>query len=100
MARIEKNGGFNALPIGYKRGNPIPLDTTAVWYSFEEMENYAKNGATAYVGQILTLVLEGDQTVVETYVIQNMAGDLGQVGGVIEWNDKYLQPKETIEEEE
>ena len=99
MAQIYKEKNYMGLPMNIARGNPLPLDTTAVWYDRAAMEAYAKNGDTAYVGQILTLVLEEDQTVVETYVIQNMAGDLGQVGGLITWTD-HLQPKEIIEEEE
>ena len=81
MAIIKKDGGYNALPIGYKRGNPIPLDTTAVWYNFTDMENYAKESPTAYVGQILSLVLEDSKTV-ETYIIQ-YDGSLSRVGGLI-----------------
>jgi len=50
MAIIKKDGGYNALPIAYKRGNPIALDTTSVWYSYSDLETYAASGATAYVG--------------------------------------------------
>lgn len=62
-----------ALPMNIKRGNPIPLDTTAVWYNKTELENYAKNGATAYVGQVLTLVAGGK---CEAYMISNEIGTL------------------------
>jgi hypothetical protein len=58
MAIIKLDGGYNALPISYKRGNPIPLDTTAVWYDFDELQTYAQSGVTAYVGQVLSLVSE------------------------------------------
>ena len=58
MANILQNAAYMALPMNIKRGNPIPLDTTAVWYSKTELENYAKTGATAYVGQILTLIAD------------------------------------------
>lgn len=73
MAVILKNGGSMSLPIAIKRGNPIPLDTTAVWYAKADLEDYAKTGATAYVGQILTLI-EGGQC--EAYMISNEAGTL------------------------
>ena len=56
MAIINQNGTYMALPSAIKRGNPVALDTTAVWYTKSAMEEYAKNGATAYVGQILSLV--------------------------------------------
>lgn len=32
MATILNNAAYMALPMNIKRGNPIPLDTTAVWY--------------------------------------------------------------------
>ena len=75
MATIEKNGAFMALPMNIKRGNPIPVDTTLVWYSKSELETYAKSGATAYVGQIVTLVNEASNTA-EVYMISNTAGTL------------------------
>ena len=79
MAIIKLDGGYNALPISYKRGNPIPLDTTAVWYDFEALETYAKSGVTAYVGQVLTYV-DSTNSTATAYVIANVAGDLEPIG--------------------
>jgi hypothetical protein len=73
MAKILTDSGYMALPINIKRGNPIPLDTTAVWYNKTELEAYAKTGATAYVGQILTLVADNK---CEAFMISNEAGTL------------------------
>ena len=73
MANILNNAAYMALPMNIKRGNPIPLDTTAVWYAKADLENYAKTGATAYVGQVLTLVADGK---CEAYMISNEAGTL------------------------
>lgn len=73
MATILNDAAYMALPMNIKRGNPIPLDTTAVWYNKTELENYAKNGPTAYVGQVLTLVAGGK---CEAYMISNQAGTL------------------------
>ena len=73
MAKILTDSGYMALPINIKRGNPIPLDTTAVWYNKTELETYAKSGATAYVGQILTLVADSK---CEAFMISNEAGTL------------------------
>lgn len=73
MATILNNAAYMALPMNIKRGNPIPLDTTAVWYDKTELENYAASGATAYVGQVLTLVADGK---CEAYMISNENGDL------------------------
>lgn len=70
---VIKNGDYMALPIAIKRGNPIPIDTTAVWYDKTELENYAKSGATAYVGQILTLIADNK---CEAYMISNEVGTL------------------------
>jgi hypothetical protein len=50
MAVIKKDGSYMSLPKSYKRGNPIPLDISSVWYSYNEMSEYAKNNPTAYVG--------------------------------------------------
>lgn len=73
MATILNNAAHMALPMNIKRGNPIPLDTTAVWYNKTELETYAASGATAYVGQVLTLVAGGK---CEAYMISNEAGTL------------------------
>lgn len=73
MATILNNAAYMALPMNIKRGNPIPLDTTSVWYNKTELETYAASGATAYVGQILTLY---DDDKCEAYMISNEAGTL------------------------
>lgn len=73
MATILNDAAYMALPMNIKRGNPIPLDTTAVWYDKTELETYAASGATAYVGQILTLCAGGK---CEAYMISNEAGTL------------------------
>lgn len=73
MATILNDAAYMALPMNIKRGNPIPLDTTAVWYDKTELENYAASGATAYVGQVLTLVADGK---CEAYMISSEAGTL------------------------
>ena len=73
MATILNDAAYMALPMNIKRGNPIPLDTTAVWYDKTELETYAASGATAYVGQILTLYADGK---CEAYMISNEAGTL------------------------
>lgn len=73
MATILNDAAYMALPMNIKRGNPIPLDTTAVWYDKTELETYAASGATAYVGQILTLYVDSK---CEAYMISNEAGTL------------------------
>lgn len=73
MAVIMNDAAYMGFPLSIKRGNPAPVDTTAVWYNKTELETYAKSGATAYVGQVLTLVADGK---CEAYMISNEAGTL------------------------
>lgn len=73
MATILNNAAYMGFPLSIKRGNPAPVDTTAVWYNKTELETYAKSGATAYVGQILTLIADNK---CEAYMISNAAGTL------------------------
>ena len=73
MATILNNAAYMGFPLSIKRGNPAPVDTTAVWYNKTELETYAKSGATACVGQILTLVADSK---CEAYMISNEAGTL------------------------
>lgn len=73
MATILNNAPYMGFPLSIKRGNPAPVDTTAVWYNKTELETYAASGATAYVGQILTLVADSN---CEAYMISNEAGTL------------------------
>ncbi len=73
MATIMNDAAYMGFPLSIKRGNPAPVDTTTVWYNKTELETYAKSGATAYVGQILTLVADSK---CEAYMISNEAGTL------------------------
>ena len=80
MAVIKMNGGYNALPISYKRGNPIPLDKSAVWYDYDAMVAYATTDPTAYVGQILSLVDANDINAAKAYIILDVAGNVEEIG--------------------
>ena len=73
MAVIKNDAAYMGFPLSIKRGNPAPVDTTAVWYNKTELETYAASGATAYVGQILTLVADNK---CEAFMISNEAGTL------------------------
>lgn len=73
MAVIKNDAAYMGFPLSIKRGNPAPVDTTAVWYNKTELETYAATGATAYVGQILTLVADNK---CEAFMISNEAGTL------------------------
>ena len=83
MAFIKEMTAPASMPKALKRTNALPLDSSAVWYSLEELQTYAREGATAYVGQIVSLVDQEANTSV-AYMIANTAGDLVQVGAVEE----------------
>ena len=84
MATILNNAPYMGFPLSIKRGNPAPVDTTAVWYDKTELETYAASGATAYVGQILTLVADSK---CEAYMISNEAGTLIKLASTIASGD-------------
>lgn len=75
MAVINKDIAYMALPLSIRRGNPFPIDEYSVWYDMEELTTYAQSSPVAYVGQVVTLVSEKENTV-EAYMIQNAAGNL------------------------
>lgn len=89
MAVIQKEFNYMAFPQSFSRGNPIPLDKSSLWFSMEEMSNYSKTDATAYVGQILTLVNEADNSA-KAYIISNAAGDLVEVGAATLGDNKTI----------
>ena len=93
MAVIQKQYNYMAFPQAFSRGNAIPLDNSSLWYSFEEMENYSKTSVVAYVGQILTLVNETDNTA-KAYIIANAAGDLQEVGSATVGDNKTITLKD------
>lgn len=70
-----------AMPLGFNRGNPIPLDASSVYATLAEAQAYAKDSAVAYVGQILS-VNEGE--VAKAYIIADEAGSLVEVGAAQE----------------
>lgn len=75
MAVINKDIAYMALPLSIRRGNPFPIDEYSVWYDMEKLTTYAQSSPVAYVGQVVTLVNEEENTV-EAYMIQNAAGNL------------------------
>lgn len=83
MAVIKKDGNFMGLPMNVARGNPIPLDKSEIWYSYDAMELYAQTDPVAYVGQILGLVDEAEGTAT-AYIILNTAGELQEIGASVD----------------
>lgn len=76
---------MTSLGVVYKRLNPNPLDASTIFWSLEDATKYAKGdgsderklGATAYVGQIITVYENG---VVSVYKIEEDRS-LASVGG-------------------
>ena len=87
MAVIRQDFNVMYLPAAIQRNNPIPLDSTAVWYDYDLMAAYAASDPTAYVGQILSLVADN---VANAYIITNLAGDLEKVGSAIVTDNKTI----------
>ena len=65
------------FPLSMKRQDAVSLDPTCVWPSMADAQNYAKTNPTAYIGQVLSVVVDGVAT---SYTIQNAAGDLAPLG--------------------
>ena len=58
------------FPLAMKRQDAFALDPSTVWPTLADAQNYAKTNPTAYVGQLLSVVVNGTAT---PYVIQNAA---------------------------
>lgn len=89
MATIQKEFNVMALPMAIERANPVCLDSTGVWYSLEEMRAYSSTSPVAYVGQMLALVNEADNSA-KAYIIANAAGDLVEVGAATLGDNKTI----------
>ena len=82
MAYINKEVSTMAMPSGMNRMGQFPLDMSSVYYDLKSLQDYATSGSVAYVGQILSLVNETDNTVT-LYAIKNKAGDLATIAADI-----------------
>ena len=64
---------FMEFPMAFSRQDSFPLDKTSVYGSLEAAQTYAQTSPLAYVGQVLSVVVDGTATI---YQIKNTAGDL------------------------
>ena len=69
----DKSFSKMEFPLGMKRQDAFPLDDSSVFYSMSEAQTYAQSNPTAYVGQVISVVVDGTATI---YQIKNTAGDL------------------------
>ena len=88
LPNYTNDQGFG-LPLNIRRGNPNPLDNSAVWASLDAAKNYAKTDPTAYVGQIISVV-DNTNSVVDVYKINDTAGNLVLVGTVTLGDDQSI----------
>lgn len=68
---------FMEFPMAFSRQDSFPLDKTSVYGSLEAAQTYAQTSPLAYVGQVLSVVVDGVST---AYQIKNTAGDLEPLG--------------------
>ena len=92
LPNYTNDQGFG-LPLNIRRGNPNPLDNSAVWASLDAAKNYAKTDPTAYVGQIISVV-DNENSVVDVYKINDTAGNLVLVGTVTLGDDQSIVKNE------
>lgn len=74
--------GINQVGNSYQRKNPVPLDYYSFFNTRADAEEYAKNGAVAYVGQVIAFTESATDATVKVCVIKNEAGDLEALNNV------------------
>ena len=55
------NGSFWNAGVTFERTNPVPLEKYSIFKTLADAQDYAKNNAVSYLGQIIT-VISGEQT--------------------------------------
>ena len=78
MAVIKKNEKYFELQLQVSRQYGAPLDKYSVFYSFSDAQEYASNNPLAYVGQVITVVDETNETST-VYVILDTSGTLSKL---------------------
>ena len=80
MAVINTQDSYAKMefPLTIKRQDAFSMDPTEIWPSLEAAQEYARSNPTAYVGQELAVIMNGEA---QRYFIKNAAGDLVSNGG-------------------
>lgn len=83
MAVINTQDSYAKMefPLTIKRQDAFSMDPTETWPSLEAAQEYARSNPTAYVGQELAVIVNGEA---QRYFIKNVAGDLVSNGGGID----------------
>lgn len=94
----DKSFSKMEFPLGMKRQDAFPLDDSSVFYSMGEAQTYAQSNPTAYVGQIISVVVDGEST---AYQIKDAAGTLEPLGtgDLDEDLDAYFEANTATEQE-
>lgn len=89
-----KDGAKWDLPVYLNRQNPIPLDGTSIYNSYDEAEAYATSDPKAYPGQIISVVTKSE---VKVYKINNgKLEELGKGSLVTDQNPKELATTDNV----
>ena len=72
----QNNYAKMEFPLTIKRQDAFSLDGTETWKSMAEAEKYAKSNPTAYVGQEISVIVDG---VAKRYLIQNEMNHLDSI---------------------
>lgn len=83
MAVINTQDSYAKMefPLTIKRQDAFSMDPTEIWPSLEAAQEYARSNPTAYVGQELAVIVNGEA---QRYFIKNASGDLVSNGGGID----------------
>ena len=78
MAQNTSKNSITTVSTGlaFKRSNPYPIDETSYFASLQSAQTYAASDPTAYVGQVLTVVVGGSA---KLYIITSSSGTLVEV---------------------
>lgn len=60
---IVKNQAYMEFPLQIKRQYGAPLDGNEIWYDLEALKEFAKSGATKYIGETVKFIDENKKTV-------------------------------------
>lgn len=74
----SKTYAFMEFPLSISRQDAFPLDRNSVFYSLAEAQTYAQTSPLAYVGQLISVVVDGEAS---AYVIEDTAGTLTPLSG-------------------
>ena len=88
---------YTSWGLSFDRNNKFPLDNSSLYFSLAEAQEYATNGSTAYIGQIISVVEDG---IAHAYVIEDANGKLQKIGEVnisgIEGLETLLATKQDV----